>query len=77
MAALELDFRYGAGLGLDIENYAVAAKAAQRLLERGEGPGSEYLGWLELPSSYSKQSLAPLKEAAELIQKSEALVLMA
>ena len=73
-----------AGLQLDFSNLSnlnvgslgnEAEKARQLLLSR-KGAGSEFLGWLDLPSQVSEDLLEQIESAAWLIQKNEALVVV-
>ena len=53
----------------------VAAAAA--LLENRTGPGSEFLGWLDLPVNYDREEFARIQAAAEKIrQQSQVLVVV-
>ncbi len=49
--------------------------AADKLLREGTGPGSDYLGWLDLPENYDKEEFARILTAAEKI-KSDSDVLV-
>ena len=40
--------------------YEAQVKAAQEALENGTGKGNDFLGWLHLPSSITKEHLACL-----------------
>ncbi|MEO6038964.1 MAG: glucose-6-phosphate isomerase [Saprospiraceae bacterium] len=52
------------------------ATAAQ-LLHSRQGPGREYLGWLDLPTAYDREELARIKVAAQTIREnSEVLVVI-
>jgi glucose-6-phosphate isomerase len=63
----------GAGLAAD----QLPAAAANRLLENGTGQGSDYLGWLHLPSSISPAERADiLSTAADLRARCEAIVVI-
>ena len=44
-------------------------KAAETL-ENGDGAGSDFLGWVDIPVNYDKVEFAAIKEAAEKIKKS-------
>ena len=47
------------------------------LLESRTGPGSDFLGWVDLPVDYDKQEFARIKAAAEKIrQDSDVLVVI-
>ena len=45
-------------------------KAAAQLLRSKSGPGSDFLGWMDLPENYDKEEYARIKKAATKIQKS-------
>ncbi|MDQ8735344.1 glucose-6-phosphate isomerase [Paenibacillus sp. LHD-38] len=50
---------------------------AHRMLHEKEGPGSDYLGWVNLPLQYDKEEFARIKNAAERIRShSEALIVI-
>lgn len=44
--------------------------AAHKMLEGGSGPGSDYLGWLHLPSRAKGKDLVPIEETAARIRES-------
>ena len=44
------------------------AKAACELLHRGGGTGSDFLGWLRLPSETTADFLEDIKQTAHLLQ---------
>ncbi|WP_438832196.1 glucose-6-phosphate isomerase [Streptococcus pluranimalium] len=51
--------------------------AADNMLRQGNGPGSDFLGWLDLPENYDKEEFARIQEAAKKIQSdSEVLVVI-
>jgi glucose-6-phosphate isomerase len=43
--------------------------AADKLLRTKTGPGSDFLGWVTLPTDYDKEEFARIQEAAKKIQK--------
>ncbi len=50
---------------------------AARLLESRQGPGNDFLGWLDLPSKYDRAEFKRIKAAAKRIQKqSEVLIVI-
>jgi glucose-6-phosphate isomerase len=58
-------------------DHPAAATAANRLLESGNGKGSDYLGWLHLPSSITTAELADLvATAVNLRTRCDALVVI-
>ena len=54
----------------EIKNMQPTADAAFDLLQNKCGPGSDFLGWVDLPVSYDKDEFARIKIAAEKIKKS-------
>ncbi|MFV0558009.1 MAG: glucose-6-phosphate isomerase [Enterococcus sp.] len=51
--------------------------AAHDLLRNGTGPGSDFIGWVDLPTNYDKEEFARIKQAAEKIKSdSEVLVVI-
>lgn len=51
--------------------------AAHEMLRNGTGAGSDYIGWVDLPTNYDKEEFARIKEAAKKIQSdSEVLVVI-
>lgn len=54
-----------------------ALAEAHAMLQEGRGPGSDYLGWVNLPENYDKSEYARIQTAAKRIQSdSEALVVI-
>ena len=45
-------------------------REAHKLLHSGKGPGSDYLGWLDLPKDYDEGELNRIKDAAAKVQAS-------
>lgn len=43
--------------------------AAGRMLREKNGPGNDFLGWIDLPEQYDKEEFARIKAAAEKIKK--------
>lgn len=43
--------------------------AADELVRKGTGAGSDFRGWLDLPSNYDKEEFARIKKAAEKIRE--------
>lgn len=57
--------------------YEPEVKAAQEMLENGTGKGNDFLGWLHLPSSVSKEHLDDLKATAEVLRSNCEVVVVA
>ena len=59
----------------DIDAYAPALAAAEQMLADRSGPGSDYLGWLELPTKTSKKLMDSITATAqELRGKADVLI---
>jgi len=57
--------------------YEAEVKAAQEMLEKGTGKGNDFLGWLHLPSSISKEHLADLNATAKVLRDNCEVVIIA
>ena len=60
-----------------IAAYAPAVKKCMETLENGTGLGNDFLGWLHLPSSISKEHLADLKATAQVLRENCEVVVVA
>lgn len=65
-----------------LSNDAIAAfepqvKAAQEALENGTCPGNDFLGWLHLPSSITKEFINELNATAQVIRENCDVVVVA
>lgn len=61
----------------EISNLSPFVKAAHEMLHNKSGAGSDYLGWVDLPTAYDKAEFTRLKAAAEKIRSdSDALVVI-
>ena len=54
----------------EISSLVPSAKAALETVKLGNGEGSDFLGWVNLPENYDKEEFARIKLAAEKIKKS-------
>lgn len=52
----------------EVDYLAEYIKVAHEQLHKGTGAGSDYLGWIDLPSNYDKEEFARIKKAAAKIQ---------
>ena len=57
--------------------YAPKVKECMETLEKGTGLGNDFLGWLHLPSSITKEHLADLKATAEVLRENCEVVVVA
>ncbi len=63
--------------GEEVTYMSKLAEDARELLLSGNGAGSDYIGWINLPVDYDKKEFARIKEAAEKIRSdSEVLVVI-
>ena len=61
----------------ELEAIAPAVKAAHDQLVDRNGPGSDFLGWIDLPVDYDKEEFARIKQAAAKIKAdSEVLIVI-
>lgn len=51
-------------------------KLAHEMLHKKTGPGSDFLGWLDLPSHYDKEEFARIRKAAAKIRKDTDVLLV-
>ncbi|MBF0843862.1 glucose-6-phosphate isomerase, partial [Streptococcus danieliae] len=59
----------------EVDYMQAQVSAADELLRKGTGAGSDFTGWLDLPENYDKEEFARILEAAEKI-KSDSDVLV-
>lgn len=61
----------------EIDNLAQPVRLAHEQLHNGTGAGSDYLGWIDLPTNYDKQEFARIQKAADKIKSdSEVLIVI-
>ncbi|MGO4376217.1 glucose-6-phosphate isomerase, partial [Paenibacillus sp. MCAF20] len=61
----------------EVDYFSEFVGTAHRMLHEKQGPGSDYVGWVDLPHQYDKEEFARIKEAAKRIRSnSEALVVI-
>lgn len=61
----------------EVEYYKDFVKAAHSMLHEKQGPGSDYLGWVDLPLRYDKEEFSRIKDAAQRIRgNSDALIVI-
>ena len=57
--------------------YAENVKACMNSLEKGDGLGNDFLGWLHLPSSITKEQLEDIKATAQVLRENCEVVVVA
>ena len=69
--ALKLNTSYLSGFLGDeeLKGIAVQTEAAAKVLHDKNGLGSDFLGWLTLPTDYDKEEFARIKAAAARIKE--------
>ena len=60
-----------------ISAYEPKVKACMEMLEEGTGKGNDFLGWLHLPSSITKEHLEDLKATAKVLRDNCDVVIVA
>lgn len=60
-----------------VNAYEAQVKACSEALHNGTGKGNDFLGWLNLPSSISKEHLADLKATAKVLRENCEVVVVA
>lgn len=77
--AMKLNLNYAGEYACKEKLEAMQAEVskAHAMLHEGNGPGSDFLGWVDLPVNYDKAEFAEIKECAEKIKKdSDVLVVL-
>ncbi|KAA6344118.1 Glucose-6-phosphate isomerase [termite gut metagenome] len=77
MISINIEKTFGFISKESISAYAAKTKAAREALENGTGKGNDFLGWLHLPSSISKEHLADLKATAKTLRDNCDVVIVA
>lgn len=52
-----------------VKSYEVSIKNANEMLHNGSGKGSDFLGWLHLPSSITESHLSDIEQTAKVLQE--------
>ena len=60
----------------ELDAIAPAVKTAHQQLVDRNGPGNDFLGWLDLPVDYDKDEFARIKKAAEKIRKESQVLIV-
>lgn len=77
MISLNIEKTFGFISKEMVSIYEDQVKTAQEMLENGTGKGNDFLGWLHLPSSISKEHLADLKATAQVLRENCDIVIVA
>ena len=77
MISLNIEKTFGFISKEKVSAYETKVKAAQEMLEKGTGLGNDFLGWLHLPSSITKEHLADLKATAQVLKDNCEVVIVA
>ncbi|MDU0200767.1 MULTISPECIES: glucose-6-phosphate isomerase [Paenibacillus] len=78
---MAISFNYSSALPFiqqhEVDYFGEFVKVAHDMLHEKKGPGSDYLGWVNLPLQYDKEEFARIKEAAQRIRSnSDALIVI-
>lgn len=52
-----------------VKSYEVSVKNANEMLHNGSGKGSDFLGWMHLPSSITESHLSDIEQTAKVLQE--------
>ena len=73
---LDIDKAFGVITRDQIDVLASDVMTAMEMLHRGTGKGSDYLGWLHLPSSIKEAGLEEIEQTAATLRACEAVVVI-
>lgn len=74
---IKLDYSNGFVKEYEMRYMMPFINKSHNLLHEKKGPGSEYIGWIDLPESYDRQEYRRIKEATKRIQEnSQALIVI-
>ena len=78
MKPLNLNSHYAASFvdQKEVDQLAPAIRLAHQQLHDGSGPGSDFLGWLDLPVNYNRGEFKRVQEAAKRIQDSSDVLIV-
>ena len=76
MINLNIEKTLGAITHEQVHAFAPEVKNALEMLHRGTGKGSDFLGWLHLPSSITETELADIENAAAKLRQCRAVVVI-
>ncbi|MFC4809323.1 glucose-6-phosphate isomerase [Paenibacillus sp. GCM10023250] len=76
-----IKFDYSSALSFigqhEVDYFGEFVNVAHRMLHEKQGPGSDFLGWVDLPLQYDKAEFARIKQAASRIRSnSDALIVI-
>lgn len=60
----------------EIDNFSDYVQVAHQAIHNKTGPGSDFLGWVDLPEDFDKEEYSRIKAAAEKIQKDSDILLV-
>ncbi len=77
MITLNIEKTFGFVSKENVFGYEAKAKAARLALENGTGKGYDFLGWLHLPSSITKEFIADINATAQVLRENCDVVVVA
>ena len=60
----------------EMEKMLPQVEVAHNMIHKKTGPGSDFLGWVELPSKYDKNEFIRIRKAAAKIRKDSDVLLV-
>ena len=73
---LDIDKVLGAVTRKQIDALAPKVTQSMEMLHKGTGPGNDFLGWLNLPSSITDEELKDIEKTASQLRKCKAVVVI-
>ena len=77
MITLNIEKTFGFVSKENVFGYEAKAKVARQALENGTGKGNDFLGWLHLPSSITKEFIADINATAQVLRENCDVVVVA
>jgi len=76
MIRLNIDHAFGVITQPQLDTYEPKVEKAMEMLHKKNGKGSEFLGWLNLPSSTDEPLIEDIEQTASLLRKCEIVVVI-
>ena len=73
---LDIDKVLGAVTRKQIDALAPKVTQSMEMLHKGTGPGNDFLGWLNLPSSITDEELKDIEKTASQLHKCKAVIVI-
>ena len=61
---------------IDYASYEKSVSEVSKIIEEKSGPGNDYIGWVDYPSSIKDEDLAEIEKYAEIVRKNYDILLV-